>query len=83
MTDFHRRFRNWTRAQDVIELERTRIAFLNEPLPPNPPELLKLVSVRVVRSFCILGKPLLPDSVVEVEAHLAHGLAAIGKAELL
>ena len=53
------------------------------PPPVNPPHLMRLVLVKVIRPFSEGGQPLAIGAEVEIEYHLARDLAAIGKAEML
>lgn len=45
----------------------------------NPPNLIRLVRVRVLRSFCVGGRPIAVGEEVEVEFHTARSLMATGK----
>lgn len=55
----------------------------NIPPPINPPHLMRLVRVKVLRPFCVKGKPLASGDEVEVEFHLAKDLQALGKAAIV
>jgi hypothetical protein len=55
----------------------------NDRIPSNPPELTRLVSVKVLKPFCVAGRPLPVGDVYRLEYHLARDLARIGKCELL
>jgi hypothetical protein len=65
------------------QLEREHVAEVNRPIPRdiNPPEQTKKVQVRVLRAFYVAARPRLPGELVEVEAYMARGLVAMGKAE--
>ena len=67
-------------SRSVTDLER--IAILNGEIPKNPPELLEKVKVRVLRSFCVSGKPMSEGDLISIESHLADSLRAIGKVEI-
>jgi hypothetical protein len=71
------------RMRGVDEEERARRAFLNKLPAANPPELLELVPVRVLRAFCVGGQRMEPGATVKLARHDAVSLAAIGKAELV
>lgn len=53
------------------------------PPPVNPPHLMRLVLVKVIRPFRAGGKPLAIGAEVEIEYHLARDLAALGKAAIV
>jgi hypothetical protein len=53
------------------------------PTPKNSPELMKLTRVRVLRPFCVGGKPLAIEEIVRIEYHVARDLAVIGKARIV
>lgn len=53
------------------------------PTPRNDPKLLELVRCRVLRAFCVAGKRVEVDQVVELPQHDARSLAAIGKLKIL
>lgn len=80
---FQTRFRNWARAQDAIDRERERVAFLNQPPPANPAHLLTPTRCRVKKSFYVRGTCILPSSIITLDRHDAISLAASGRVELL
>ncbi|MBS0183604.1 MAG: hypothetical protein JSS39_14515 [Nitrospira sp.] len=49
----------------------------------NPPNLMRQVRVRVVKSFCIGGKVLQVGEKVSIAWHDAQSLAALGKCVFL
>ena len=53
------------------------------PLPKQDPALFEKIAVRVMKPFCVEGKPQAIGSTVRVERHVAVGLQSLGKAELL
>lgn len=53
------------------------------PTPKNDPQLMRLVSVTVIRPFCVAGAPLAIGAEVLLEYHLARDLATLGKAQLV
>jgi len=67
------------------QIERERIAELNRPAPHNlnAPKLFSATKVRVLKPFCVGGESLEIGATVELHAHDAHSLAAIGKCEIL
>lgn len=76
---------NWTLARSVATEELARLRYLNDPnsLAKNDPSLFKLIRCRVLKSFCVKGKPLEIGSLVSLERHLADSLQATGKLEIL
>jgi hypothetical protein len=80
---FETRFRNWTVAQAEVERERERLAYLKQPPAPNPAHLTTPTRCRAKGSFYVRGHCVLPGTILEIERHDAHSLAAIGKVELL
>jgi hypothetical protein len=52
-------------------------------LPKQDPALFEKIAVRVIKPFCVEGKPQAIGSTVRVERHVAVGLQSLGKAELL
>lgn len=75
----------WLHGRGHEQLEHERIAELSRPLPHslNAPELLRATKVRVLRPFCVAGKSLDIGTTVELQAHDARSLAAIGKCKIL
>lgn len=59
------------------------LAFLNGRLPQNPDYLTKPTRVRVLRSFMVKTKAVMPGEIVELQYHEARDMIAIGKAELV
>ena len=53
------------------------------PLPVNPTHLTRLVSVMVIRSFCLGGRPLAIGDEVQIEYAMARDLIFLGKAQML
>jgi hypothetical protein len=51
--------------------------------PVQNPQLFQPVKVRVLRSFCVTGRPLAVGAEVELPYHVARDLEAMGKAEIL
>ena len=73
---------SWQIRRDS-EDERQRRAILNGPLPKNDSALFKATRCKVVRMFCMKGKPLPIGSECELPRHEALSLAAAGKVELI
>jgi hypothetical protein len=73
---------SWQIRRDS-EDERQRRAILNGPLPKNDSALFKATRCRVLRQFCVGGKPLLSGSECTLPRHEALSLEAAGKVELL
>jgi hypothetical protein len=65
------------------EIERDRLAILDKPPAPNPPELLKPTRVKVLRAFCVARARVEPGEVVTLPRADADSLVAIGKAQLV
>ena len=65
------------------EAEQQRRVILNTPLPKNDAALFTPTRCRVVRCFCIKGKPLPIGSECELPRHEAMSLKAAGKVELI
>ncbi len=67
------------------EIERERLAFLNDPslLPKNNPALLAPTRVRVLRPFFVAGQRAEIGATVTVDRATAESLAAVGKCEIL
>lgn len=53
------------------------------PTPRNDPKLLRQVYVKVIKPFCINGKPLSVGDEVAIEYHVARDMVALGKARLM
>lgn len=49
----------------------------------NDPHLLRPVRVKVLRSFCVGGRPLAVGDEATVEFHLGRDLVAVQKAEFV
>ena len=75
--------RDWQVRRDTSEDEQQRRAILNGPPPKNDPILFKATRCRVLRSFCVKGKPLPIGSECTLPRHDALSLAAANKVELL
>ena len=80
MNDFPSRFHNWQISREFEQAERDRVNFLNAPVPPNPPDLVRLVRVRVVRPFFVGGRRVEPSEIVELPKFEADSISATGKA---
>jgi len=66
------------------ESEANRLNFLRSaPLPKNDPVLFTPVRCKVLKSFCVAGKPTQPDEIVSLPWHLAMDMLAIKKVELI
>lgn len=85
MNSFTTRYRTHQAQRAIDDAERQRTAFLNSPLPRilNDPALLVLTPCKVLKSFCIAGRPLVIGEHIELARHDAQSLAALGKVELL
>lgn len=70
-------------TQSSFEEERERLAILNRPPAPNPPELVKLTHVRVLRPFCVAGERVEVNAIVTLPRNDADSLAALKKVEFL
>ena len=55
----------------------------NDPLPKNDDRLFVPTKCRVLKSFCVGGKPLDVGSTITLPWHEVEGLLALGRAELL
>jgi hypothetical protein len=75
--------RGWHQHQAFDQLERERFAELSKPFPGNPPELLAPTRVKVLRPFCVGGKPLAIGTTTTLPRADADSLVAIGKVQLL
>lgn len=53
------------------------------PAPVNDPKLFKPTRCRVLKSFCVSGKPMLPGQEISLPWHLAMDMKAIQKVEFL
>ncbi len=82
---FNEHFRNWSRSNFEIETERSRVAFLNQPIPRdiNDPRLFEKVLVMVFKPFFVSGRLVKEGETVSIEKNLADSLKAIGKCEIL
>jgi len=63
--------------------ERARIALLNKPPAPNPPELLALVRCEARRPFFLAGKEVKVGEMVKLPRHDAQSLAALGRVRVI
>ncbi|MDN5940619.1 MAG: hypothetical protein L0H94_01950 [Nitrospira sp.] len=52
------------------------------PIPKNDPKLMRQVRVKVLRCFCVNGKPLSVGDEVMLEYHVARDLAVFKKVEM-
>lgn len=53
------------------------------PAPVNDPALFAPVRCKVIKSFCVSGKPLQPGEEVSLPWHLAQDMKALGKVEII
>ena len=83
MASAYTRLQNWTTMQLANDAERERLAILQKPPAPNPPELLKATPVRVLKPFCVAGKRIEVGETIDLQWHDARSLAALGKVELV
>ena len=74
-------YNNWSPRQIVDDSERARLAEPNKRPAPNPPALLALVPVRVLRPFYVDGRPVEVGETVKVQECLARDLVALKRAE--
>lgn len=65
------------------DADRERLAILNKPPAPNPPERLAPTRCRVLKAFYVGGKVAEVGAVVTLQRHDAESLAAIRKVEIL
>ncbi len=63
--------------------ERERRAFLNQPLPPTPPHLLKPTKVRIIKAFMVGRRAAQPGELVTLDWATARDMIALHKAELI
>ena len=78
------RLYRWRQFEAAQESERSRLTYLKSaPLPVTPPELLKPVRCKVIKSFFVSGKPLQPGEIVSLPWHLAQDMKALHKVEIL
>ena len=74
------KLRTWERTQTAWDVERDRINFLKTaPLPVTPPELLRPIRCKVIKSFCLSGKPIAVGSTVILPYFDAFGLWEVHK----
>lgn len=77
------RLYHWRQFQTAQDHERERLSILNGPLPKNDPALLTPIRCRVIRGFCVSGKPVVIGEIVSIERHLALSLKSTGKVEIV
>jgi hypothetical protein len=77
------RQRNWENLQRYEAAESERLAILAQRPAANPPELIRPVRVKVLRSFHVGGVSIQPGEIVDVERALATDLVALHFAELV
>ena len=77
------RFERWDALRAVDEKERERVAYLNGPVPRNPPELLAPTRCRVLRPIFVRGARVEVGSEIELPLHDARSLAAIGRVAII
>ena len=78
-----RKMAQWQIVQQANNCEMERLAILNGPLPKNDPQLFTPTRVKVLRSFCIAGKPTQPDEIVSLPWHLAQDMVTLGKVSII
>ena len=78
-----RKMAQWQIVQQANNCEMERLAILNGPLPKNDPQLFTPTRVKVLRSFCIAGKPTQPGDVISLPWHAARDMKMIGKIEFV
>lgn len=74
---------SWQRTNRALDYERERLAFLKSPLPKNDPELFTPTRCRVLKAFCIGGKPVTVGEVIVLAKCDALSLQAISKIEII
>ena len=83
MPTLQQRVQTWQVKRWADESEQERLAYLQKPIPPTPSEFLTPTKCRVLKSFCVAGKPLAVGDIVTIAAHVAQDMAHLGKAEIL
>ena len=78
-----RKMAQWQTMQRANDYEMERLAILNGPLPKNDPQLFTPTRCKVIKSFCIAGRPTQPGEIVSIPYNEAIGLRAIGKIEIV
>ena len=74
----------WRQFQAAQSYEANRINFLRtSALPVNDPGLFTPVRCRVLKSFCVSGKPQQIGQEISLPYHLALDMQAIGKIEII
>ncbi|TKB63201.1 MAG: hypothetical protein E8D47_13220 [Nitrospira sp.] len=68
--------KDWKQEKPVAN-QRAEAPFVNDPA------LLRLVKVKVLKSFRVGGKPLTVGDEVSIEWHLAKDLNALGKCAIV
>ena len=53
------------------------------PAPVNDPALFAPTRCKVIRSFCIAGRPTQPGEIVSLPWHLAMDMKSLGKIEFI
>jgi len=71
----------WSPRHTLDDSERARLAILNARPAPNPPELLREVTVRVLRPFFVAGVCREVGETVKVQEYVAVDLVFLKKAE--
>lgn len=66
--------------------EAEQRAFLSRPIPDaiaHPEHLTRPTRCKVLRPFCIEGKPVAPNAIVTLLRHDADSLASSGRVEII
>jgi hypothetical protein len=69
--------------RQIDDAEAARRAILNAKPSPGDQRLFTPTQCKVLKSFCVAGKPVQVGSVVTLEYHDAVSLQALNKVELL
>lgn len=71
-------------SNSVIDWSHSRTMNVEHPpTPKNDPKLMRQVRVKVLRCFCMNGKPLSVGAEAVLEFHVARDMTFLGKAEML
>lgn len=70
-------------SQRSSDPERERLAILNAPPAPTPPELLKPTKCRVLKTFFVAGQRVEIGETITLPAHDAKSMQVLGRVELL
>ena len=80
---FSEKFERYLAIRELEFADKERDGFLRRAPAANPPHLMRPVRVLVLRPFCINGKAICIDNVVELPFFDARSLAALKKCEII